>query len=145
MVLALLREMKNRVAPAPGKGDVIQDLEFAMRTKGDMTREEETKLRLISFLPSGGFILASGLGSYMGWFGLGIGAKLAGHPPMHGLTRFGLSAGCAFMMGKVLYDATMRGCAAVVLNSEDERMKMELANMCEYSLSIAMINIWLKL
>ncbi|KAL6854303.1 hypothetical protein ACP4OV_019206 [Aristida adscensionis] len=138
MVVALLREMMDLVAP-PSKGDAIQDLEYAMRTKGGVTREQEVKLQILGLIPQVGFTLASGLGSYLGWFGLARGTKLAGLPPFHGLTRFGLSAGIwernmdlgyAFVMGKLMYYATLRSCAAAVLNMEDERMRTELANMC---------------
>ncbi|GJM84620.1 hypothetical protein PR202_ga00307 [Eleusine coracana subsp. coracana] len=66
MVVSLLREMKDRAAPAHHKGHVIQDLEFAIRAKGGLSREEEIKLQAL---------------------------------------------------------------AAVILKSEDELMKMELANM----------------
>ncbi|KAL6640947.1 hypothetical protein ACP70R_019128 [Stipagrostis hirtigluma subsp. patula] len=128
MVIALLREMKDRVAPAP-KGNVLQDLEHAMRTKGGMSREEEAKLRILGLLPHAGFVVASGLSSFMGWFGLGIGTKLAGLPPVHGLTRFGLCAGFAYVIGKMTYYSTLRACPAVILNIEDDRMKMELANI----------------
>jgi hypothetical protein len=42
-----------------------------------MSPEEDTKLQFISFLPQAGFLLTSGLGSYLAWFGIGIGPSLS--------------------------------------------------------------------
>jgi hypothetical protein len=38
-------------------------------------------------------------------------------------------SGLAYFMGKVAYLSTVRACAAAILLSEDEHMKVELANM----------------
>ncbi|CAN6288074.1 unnamed protein product [Urochloa humidicola] len=73
--------------PPPGKG-VIQDLECAMRTKGGLTKEEDTTLWVANLVPTVSFVLFTGLGSYVGWFGQGLGDKLLGFPPTPGFARF---------------------------------------------------------
>jgi len=47
---------------------VLQDLEYAMRTKGGLTPEEDNKLRILNSVPNAVFVLFSGLGSFVGWF-----------------------------------------------------------------------------
>ncbi|CAM0145780.1 unnamed protein product [Urochloa decumbens] len=107
-MVGLLRFVKDTYfGPPSGKG-VIQDLEYAMRTKGGLTEDEDTKLLVVNFLPTAAFVLFSGLGSYAGWFAQGLGHKLVGLPP----PRF-----ARFIT------------ATVLLNTEEGRMKMELANI----------------
>ncbi|CAN6311022.1 unnamed protein product [Urochloa humidicola] len=108
---------------------VIQDLEHAMLTKGGLTKEEDTKLRVVNFLPTAAFVLFSGLGSYAGWFSTGLANKLLGLPP-RGFARFIMATGSAYIMGKAMYHGTLHACPAALLNTEEGRMKMELANMC---------------
>ncbi|CAM0145782.1 unnamed protein product [Urochloa decumbens] len=127
-MVGLLQLVKDAYfGPPPGKG-VIQDLEHAMRTKGGLTKEEETKLRVVNFLPTVAFVLSSGLGSYAGWFSQGLGHKLVGLPPPV-FTRFITATGGAYIMGKAIYRATLHSCPVALLNTEEGRMKMELANI----------------
>ncbi|CAN6293445.1 unnamed protein product [Urochloa humidicola] len=107
---------------------VIQDLEHAMLTKGGLTKEEDTKLRVVNFLPTAAFVLFSGLGSYAGWFSTGLANKLLGLPP-RGFARFIMATGSAYIMGKAMYHGTLHACPAALLNTEEGRMKMELANI----------------
>ncbi|CAN6305081.1 unnamed protein product [Urochloa humidicola] len=101
---------------------VIQDLEHAMLTKGGLTKEEHTKLRVVNLLPTTAFVLFSGLGSYTGWFSPVIANKLLGLPAP-GFGRFITAT------GKGMYHGTLRACPAALLNTEEGRMKMELANI----------------
>ncbi|CAL4925240.1 unnamed protein product [Urochloa decumbens] len=94
--------------PPPGKG-VIQDLEYAMRTKGGLTKEEDTRLRVINLVPTASFVLFGGLGSYAGWFFQGLGG--------------------AYIIGNAMYRGTLHACPVTILESEEGRMKMELANI----------------
>ncbi|CAN6323900.1 unnamed protein product [Urochloa humidicola] len=127
-MVGLLQFVKNvYFGPPPGKG-VIQDLEHAMRTKGGLTKEEDTMLRVVNFLPTAAFVLFSGLGSYVGWFGPGLANKLLGLPTP-GFARFITATGGAYMMGRAIYCGTLHACPAAVLNTEEGRMKMELANI----------------
>ncbi|TKV93741.1 hypothetical protein SEVIR_9G245900v4 [Setaria viridis] len=113
--------------PPPGKG-VIQDLEYAMRTKGGLTKEEDTKLQIANLVPTAAFALFSGLGSYAGWFSLGLGNKLLGFPPSPVFARFCAATGGAYIMGTAMYRGTLHECPVSLLNTEG-RMKMELANI----------------
>ncbi|CAL4916996.1 unnamed protein product [Urochloa decumbens] len=115
--------------PPPGKG-VIQDLEYAMRTKGGLTKEEDTRLRVINLIPTASFVLFGGLGSYAGWFFQGLGDKLRGLSPSPGFARFCAAAGGAYIIGNAMYRGTLHACPVTILESEEGRMKMELANMC---------------
>ncbi|CAL4933788.1 unnamed protein product [Urochloa decumbens] len=114
--------------PPPGKG-VIQDLEYAMRTKGGLTKEEDTRLRVINLVPTASFVLFGGLGSYAGWFFQGLGDKLRGLSPSPGFARFCTAAGGAYIIGNAMYRGTLHACPVTILESEEGRMKMELANM----------------
>ncbi|CAL4925121.1 unnamed protein product [Urochloa decumbens] len=127
-MVGLLQLFRNTYfSPPPAKG-VIQDLEHAMLTKGGLTKEEDTKLRVVNFLPNAAFVLFSGLGSYAGWFGTSLGHKLVGLPPPR-FARFITATAGAYIMGKGIYRGTLRLCPVVLLNTEEGRMKMELANM----------------
>ncbi|CAL4933787.1 unnamed protein product [Urochloa decumbens] len=114
--------------PPPGKG-VIQDLEYAMRTKGGLTKEEDTRLRVINLVPTASFVLFGGLGSYAGWFFQGLGDKLRGLSPSPGFARFCTAAGGAYIIGNAMYRGTLHACPVTILESEEGRMKMELANI----------------
>ncbi|XP_066387080.1 uncharacterized protein [Miscanthus floridulus] len=114
--------------PPPAKG-VIQDLECAMRTKGGLTPEEEKKLEFCKLLPTFSFVVGSGLGAFVGWFGFDKGNKLLGLPPNPRFIRFCAAYGCAYFAGKGLARGIMHDCPAVLLNTEEGRMKMELANI----------------
>ncbi|CAN6293468.1 unnamed protein product [Urochloa humidicola] len=72
---ALLQCVKGLFGPPPGQG-VIQDLEYALETKGGLTKEEDTWLQVINLTPIVNLLLFSGLGSHMGWFGLRLGSSL---------------------------------------------------------------------
>ncbi|GJM84621.1 hypothetical protein PR202_ga00308 [Eleusine coracana subsp. coracana] len=74
MVVSLLRQIKDALGPLHGKGEVIQDLEFALITKGDMTRREALWLEAIRLIAREGFISGFAMYSFLGWFGQGIGA-----------------------------------------------------------------------
>ncbi|TVU30631.1 hypothetical protein EJB05_22262 [Eragrostis curvula] len=124
MVVALLRQVKDALGPLFGKEEVIQELEFALITKGDMTQREALWLEAIRSIAREGFIRGSAMYSFMAWFG----SKLLGLPPMNG-SRFILSAGGAFITGKIIYYANLRNYAMATLYSKEERMKMELANI----------------
>uniref|UniRef100_A0A0A9DCW9 Uncharacterized protein n=1 Tax=Arundo donax TaxID=35708 RepID=A0A0A9DCW9_ARUDO len=130
----LLWELKGIVGPLLGKGEVMQELEYTMRTKGNMTRMEEVELRAYSSAARGGFMVGAGLYSFLGWFMTGIGQNFPGIfrvPRMPGLIRFGAVSGGAFITGKVMYYLTLRICAQIILDNVDgeDRMKMELADM----------------
>ncbi|XP_021307911.1 uncharacterized protein LOC8064881 isoform X4 [Sorghum bicolor] len=101
--------------PSPAKG-VMQDLEYAMRTKGGLTPEEEKTLRVYKFLPAFSFFAGSVWGTLVGWFSFGKGLKLLGLP-LPPNPRFGSAR------------EIMHQCPAMLLNTEEGRMKMELANM----------------
>ncbi|XP_004983060.1 uncharacterized protein LOC101768916 [Setaria italica] len=126
MAVAMLRDLKYVVGSLLGKGEVMQDLEYSMRTKGDLTRLEEARLRAFSGIATRGFATGAAIYSFMGWFMTGSGA---------------------FLTGKLMYYIALRMCAQLILEVYDpeDRMKMELANMHEYLLSIVMTNHWLKL
>ncbi|CAN6304998.1 unnamed protein product [Urochloa humidicola] len=105
----LLQLMKDLYfGPPPGKG-VIQDLEYAMRTKGGLTKEEDTTLRAINLVPTVSFALFAGVGSYAGWFCQGLGS--------------------AYIMGNAMYRGTLHACPKTLLDTEEGRMKIELANI----------------
>ncbi|CAM0145781.1 unnamed protein product [Urochloa decumbens] len=99
-----------------------------MRTKGGLTEDEDTKLLVVNFLPTAAFVLFSGLGSYAGWFAQGLGHKLVGLPPPR-FARFITATAGAYIMGKGIYRGTLLLCPVVLLNTEEGRMKMELANI----------------
>ncbi|XP_021307903.1 uncharacterized protein LOC8064881 isoform X2 [Sorghum bicolor] len=101
--------------PSPAKG-VMQDLEYAMRTKGGLTPEEEKTLRVYKFLPAFSFFAGSVWGTLVGWFSFGKGLKLLGLP-LPPNPRFGSAR------------EIMHQCPAMLLNTEEGRMKMELANI----------------
>ncbi|CAN6299226.1 unnamed protein product [Urochloa humidicola] len=125
----LLQLMKDLYfGPPPGKG-VIQDLEYAMRTKGGLTKEEDTTLRAINLVPTVSFALFAGVGSYAGWFCQGLGDKLLGLPPSSGFIRFCAAAGSAYIMGNAMYRGTLHACPKTLLDTEEGRMKIELANI----------------
>ncbi|PUZ38964.1 hypothetical protein GQ55_9G238800 [Panicum hallii var. hallii] len=125
-MMGLLRYMKDLyIGPPRGKG-VIQDLEHAMRTKGGLTLEEDEKLRIINSIPSAAFVLFSGFGSFVGWF---AGTKLLKLPPSSRFTRFCSATGCAYIMGKGMYSGSFCRCPVALLETEEGRMKMELANI----------------
>ncbi|CAN6305079.1 unnamed protein product [Urochloa humidicola] len=127
-MVGLLQFVKDTYfGPPSGKG-VIQDLEYAMRTKGGLTEDEDTKLLVVNFLPTAAMVLFSGLGCYGGWFGQALGHKLLGLPPPR-FVRFIAAAGCGYIMGKGMYRGTLRLCPVTLLNTEEGRMKMELANI----------------
>ena len=46
-----------------------------MMMQGGLTREEDNKLRILNSVPSVTFALLSGFGSFVGWFGLGLGSS----------------------------------------------------------------------
>jgi len=125
-MVGLLQHMKDLYIGSPrGKG-VIQDLEYAMRTKGGLTREEDNKLRILNSVPSAAFVFFSGIGSFVGWF---AGTKFLRLPPSSGFARFCAATGCAYIMGKPMYSETFNVSPVVVLEDEEGRMKMELANI----------------
>ncbi|XP_066385268.1 uncharacterized protein [Miscanthus floridulus] len=126
---AELRYMKSLCfGPPPGKG-MIQDLECAMRTKGGLTPEEEKKLGFCKLLPTYSFVVGSVFGTFVGWFGFDKGNKLLGLPPNPRFTRFWAAYGCAYFIGKGWAHEIMHQCPAMLLNTEEGRMKMELANI----------------
>ncbi|KAK3153777.1 hypothetical protein QOZ80_2BG0181010 [Eleusine coracana subsp. coracana] len=111
MVLWLLRQLQGAIPPLLGKGEVMQDLEYCMRTKEDITRLEDARLTAYNAFARRAYIGAAGLYSFIGWFTTGI--------------------GCSYLTGKVIYYAALRMCAELILengNGED-CMKMELANI----------------
>ncbi|KAL6640946.1 hypothetical protein ACP70R_019127 [Stipagrostis hirtigluma subsp. patula] len=135
MVVTLLGALKGAVGDLFGKGEVMQDLEYAMLTKGNMTRLEEAKLRVFSTVARKSFIFGAGLYSFVGWFTFAIGHKFPGVfwlPRLHGLTRFCVVSVCgAFITGKFWYYVALRACAEFVLNNGtgEDRLKMELAKI----------------
>ncbi|CAN6283347.1 unnamed protein product [Urochloa humidicola] len=80
-MVGLLQFVKDTYFGRPSGKGVIQDLEYAMRTKGGLTEEEDTKLLVVNFLPTAAMVLFAGLGSYGGWFGQALGHRLLGLPP----------------------------------------------------------------
>ncbi|RCV42819.1 hypothetical protein SETIT_9G246200v2 [Setaria italica] len=68
MAVAMLRDLKYVVGSLLGKGEVMQDLEYSMRTKGDLTRLEEARLRAFSGIATRGFATGAAIYSFMGWF-----------------------------------------------------------------------------
>ncbi|RLN42884.1 uncharacterized protein C2845_PM01G41920 [Panicum miliaceum] len=67
-MVGLLQYAKDIYISPPRGKVVIQDLEYAMRTKGGLTRQEDNKLRILNSVPSAAFVLFSGFGSFVGWF-----------------------------------------------------------------------------
>nr|CAB3494636.1 unnamed protein product [Digitaria exilis] len=146
----LLQAMKELYfGPPPAKG-LIQDLEYALRTKGGLTRDEDTTLRAANLVAKASFVLFGGLGSYVGWFAIGLdvltkfhcaGNKLLGLPYTPAFAKFCsatgkslgyctcYSSGCAYIMGNAMYRGTLHACPAALLGIEEGRMKMELANI----------------
>ncbi|KAG2548921.1 uncharacterized protein LOC120650977 isoform X3 [Panicum virgatum] len=110
MAVAFLRELKYAVGSLLGKGEVMQDLEYSMRSKGKLTPLEEARLRTSSGIATRGFIAGTVLYSFVGWFVTGSGT---------------------FLAGKLMYYIALRLCAEVILENDDpdDRMKMELANI----------------
>ncbi|KAG2548925.1 hypothetical protein PVAP13_9KG206700 [Panicum virgatum] len=100
-----------------------------MRTKGGLIQEEDKNLQIINAVPSVTFALFSGFGSFVGWFGLGLGTKLLRLPPSSEFARFCAATGCAYIMGKSMYNGTVRVSPVVLLKEAEGRMKMELANI----------------
>ncbi|CAN6318351.1 unnamed protein product [Urochloa humidicola] len=126
-MVGLLQFVKDTYFGRPSGKGVIQDLEYAMRTKGGLTEEEDTKLLVVNFLPTAAMVLFAGLGSYGGWFGQALGHRLLGLPPAR-FSRFIAAAGCGYIMGKGMHRGILRLCPVVLLN-EEGHMKMELANI----------------
>ncbi|KAF8722893.1 hypothetical protein HU200_022030 [Digitaria exilis] len=125
----LLQAMKELYfGPPPAKG-LIQDLEYALRTKGGLTRDEDTTLRAANLVAKASFVLFGGLGSYVGWFAIGLGNKLLGLPYTPAFAKFCSATGCAYIMGNAMYRGTLHACPAALLGIEEGRMKMELANI----------------
>ncbi|XP_039784230.1 uncharacterized protein LOC120650977 isoform X4 [Panicum virgatum] len=134
MAVAFLRELKYAVGSLLGKGEVMQDLEYSMRSKGKLTPLEEARLRTSSGIATRGFIAGTVLYSFVGWFVTGKHKiPIAGIPvpPLPGLVRFATVSGGTFLAGKLMYYIALRLCAEVILENDDpdDRMKMELANM----------------
>ncbi|KAF8722892.1 hypothetical protein HU200_022029 [Digitaria exilis] len=50
------------------QGEVMQDLEYSMRTKGELTRLEEARLQACNRLATKGFVTGAGIYSILGWF-----------------------------------------------------------------------------
>ena len=46
-----------------------------MMLQGGLTQEEDKNLQIINAVPSVTFALFSGFGSFVGWFGLGLGSS----------------------------------------------------------------------
>ncbi|XP_039832068.1 uncharacterized protein LOC120692751 isoform X2 [Panicum virgatum] len=108
-MVGILRYMTGLYfGPPLGKG-VIQDLEYAMRTNGGLTQEEDKKLQDFNAGPSAVFVVFLGFGSFVVWFGL--------------------SLGYGYIMGKSMYRGTFRVSPVVLLKEAEGRMKMELANI----------------
>ncbi|XP_039784231.1 uncharacterized protein LOC120650977 isoform X5 [Panicum virgatum] len=134
MAVAFLRELKYAVGSLLGKGEVMQDLEYSMRSKGKLTPLEEARLRTSSGIATRGFIAGTVLYSFVGWFVTGKHKiPIAGIPvpPLPGLVRFATVSGGTFLAGKLMYYIALRLCAEVILENDDpdDRMKMELANI----------------
>ncbi|CAN6283321.1 unnamed protein product [Urochloa humidicola] len=134
MAIAMLRDLKYVVGSLLGKGEVMQDLEHSMRTKGNLTRLEEAKLEAYSRVATGGFTTGVVFYSFFGWFVTGkhtIPIVRIPVPPLPGLLRFGGVSGGAFLAGKLMYIIALRVCAQLILEDDnpEDRMKMELANI----------------
>ncbi|CAL4941972.1 unnamed protein product [Urochloa decumbens] len=133
MAIAMLRDLKYVVGSLLGKGEVMQDLEYSMRTKGGLTRLEEASWPY-SRVATGGFTTGVVFYSFVGWFVTGkhtIPIVRIPVPPLPGLLRFGGVSGGAFLAGKLMYIIALRLCAQLILEDygPEDRMKMELANI----------------
>ncbi|RLN39734.1 hypothetical protein C2845_PM01G41910 [Panicum miliaceum] len=112
----------------------MQDLEYSMRSKGELNPLEEARLRAYSGVATRGFTASTVIYSFIGWFVTGkhkipvVGIPV---PPLPGLVRFGAVSGGAFLAGKLVYYIALRLCAQIILEGYDpeDRMKMELANI----------------
>ncbi|KAJ1295488.1 hypothetical protein BS78_01G228300 [Paspalum vaginatum] len=110
-----LREMKNYFFSGRHAKGVIQNLENAIRTKAIvLTPEEEKMLQYAKIIPTAFFIIGSAVGSFLGWFGIGLGDKLLRLPPTPRL--------------KFLVTTELYRFPEMILKTEG-RMKMELANI----------------
>lgn len=128
-MVTLLREIKDRYFAATHAKGVIQNLEYAIRTKGIvLTPEEEKTLRFANILPNGAFVMGSAFGSFLGWFVVGLGDKLQGYPPHPRFARFLIATGAAFLMGNGYYHIALHDTPKMILET-DGHMKMELANI----------------
>ncbi|KAG2537943.1 hypothetical protein PVAP13_9NG321346 [Panicum virgatum] len=110
MAVAMLRDLKYAVGSLLGKGEVMQDLEYSMRSKGELTPLEEARLQACTGIATRGFTASTVIYSFLGWFVTGSGT---------------------FLTGKLVYYVALRLCAEVILEHYDaeDRMKMELANI----------------
>ncbi|TVU30630.1 hypothetical protein EJB05_22261 [Eragrostis curvula] len=127
MVPWLLRQLQGAIPPLLGKGEVMQDLEYVMRSKEDITRLEDARLSIYNGVARKGFIAGAGLYSFIGWFMTGIGL-----PGVQPLPRWiSCVSGGSYLTGKVIYYVGLRMCAELILENHDgeDRMKMELANV----------------
>ncbi|CAN6323918.1 unnamed protein product [Urochloa humidicola] len=134
MAISMLRDLKYVFGSLLVKGEVMQDLEYSMRTKGDLTRLEEARLRAYSRVATRGFTTGVVFYSFFGWFVTGkhtIPIVRIPVPPLPRLIRFGAVSGGAFLAGKLKSIIALRVCAQLILEHYDpeDRMKMELANI----------------
>ncbi|XP_039784235.1 uncharacterized protein LOC120650979 isoform X3 [Panicum virgatum] len=100
-----------------------------MTLQGGLTQEEDRMLQDLSAVPSWAFAVFSGFGSFVGWFGLPLAAKLQRLPPSSGFPRFCAATGYAYIVGNFMYNVTFRLSPVMLLKEAEGRMKMELANI----------------
>ncbi|KAF7067525.1 hypothetical protein CFC21_073412 [Triticum aestivum] len=112
------------------RGEAIQDLEISQRAKGPLTQAEDATLRKFSTAADVAYAAASTLFTLPICFTINQAHKLVALPPPHRLLMLGYSAGGACVIGKLAYYQCLYGCAIDILKNGEERMKMELANMC---------------
>jgi len=108
---------------------VIQDLDYALRTKkGGLTPKEEKTFLACNLLPGVYFIVGSVLGTFAMLLGIHKGLKLLGRPPnspLRSLTVYGYG----FIVGKACANETWHQLPELLLDREEGRMKTELAKI----------------
>ncbi|AQK65370.1 hypothetical protein ZEAMMB73_Zm00001d014158 [Zea mays] len=106
---AQLRYMMSHYFGTPPSKEVIQDLYYALRTKGGLTPKEEETLLACNLLPGVYFIVGSVLGTF---------AMLLGSHKGYG-----------FIVGKACANETWHQLPELLLDREEGRMKTELAKI----------------
>ncbi|AQK65365.1 hypothetical protein ZEAMMB73_Zm00001d014158 [Zea mays] len=125
---AQLRYMMSHYFGTPPSKEVIQDLYYALRTKGGLTPKEEETLLACNLLPGVYFIVGSVLGTFAMLLGSHKGLKLLGRPPnspLRSLTVYGYG----FIVGKACANETWHQLPELLLDREEGRMKTELAKI----------------
>uniref|UniRef100_A0A0D9XJX5 Uncharacterized protein n=1 Tax=Leersia perrieri TaxID=77586 RepID=A0A0D9XJX5_9ORYZ len=130
MVLKEMRELWEAINVMRGKvTPVILDLEESLRAKGDMTKEEELSIDSYKLTSTVLKAFSTMVFAFGGYYTVSAVDKFLGEPLTPRLPRIGMAAATAWFGGKVMYYVILQASAELILKHDQERMKMELANI----------------